>query len=145
MRSLVVSALTGMSVVLSACGGGGSTSDGVIFEGTLTQTGIGHSSAATVVSKHAPGLRIENVKICILGECSITDSMGQWGVQVSEFMGGKVAVTVNGHGIDSSVTADIPASAKDVTMALGRDGNTITVTGLLIDGEDHTGHNHHHE
>jgi uncharacterized protein involved in propanediol utilization len=95
--------------------------------------------------KHAPGVRIENVKVCVLDACSITDSMGQWGVNVEGFAGGEVLVSVNGHGIDSSVSTDIPASAKDVVMALGRDGNTITITKLIIDGEDHTGHNHGHD
>jgi hypothetical protein len=145
MRSILVSVLACLASAATACGGGGSSADGVIFEGTLTQTGLGHSSAATVATKHAPGVRIENVKICILGECSLTDSIGQWGLQVPDFGDGDVAITVNGHGIDSAVSVDIPASAKEVTIALGRDSNTITVTRLIIDGEDHSGHDHDHK
>lgn len=143
MRGLFV--LFSACVFLAACGGGsGSGSGGVVFQGTLTQT-VGHKVAVeSNVTKHAAGERIENVTICVLEQCSLTDGMGQWGVQVENFAGGPVTVTVNGHGIDTSATTSIPvpAASSEVTMDLGRDGNVVTITKLVIDGTDHTGHTH---
>jgi hypothetical protein len=134
-----------LSVVfsLTACGGG-SSSDGVVFQGTLTQKGEGHSTSDLTQAKHASGQRIDEVKICVLGECSITDGEGQWGVNVNEFSGGDVTVLVEGHGISSSVTTNIPDSPRDIVMDLEHSKNVISIAKLLVDGEDHTGHNHDH-
>lgn len=141
MRSLL--STLAISLVLSACGGGGGSSSGTVFEGTLTQTGPGHKSHP-VTLKHAVGTQIENVKICILGACSITDGKGQWGVHVENFVGGEVIVAIDGHGILTTASTSIPSTAKDVVMDLGRDGNTVTIIKLVIDGEDHSGHDHVH-
>ncbi len=140
LRNIVATFVLG--TLCAACGGGGGSSDGTVIQGTLTQSGIGHSAA--IAPKHSSGERIEEVKVCVLSECSITDGEGQWGVNVQNFAGGEVAVTVNGHGIDSQTTVSLPATARDVVIDLGRDGNVITVDKLLIDGEDHTGHDHEH-
>lgn len=136
-----------LSVVFmcAACGGGGSSSDGVVFQGTLTEQGSGHSAGFMAAAKHSAGQRIEDVKVCILGECSITDGEGQWGVNVGGFSGGDVTVVVDGHGINSSVAANLPASARDVVIDLDHAENVISIATLLIDGEDHTGHDHGHE
>jgi hypothetical protein len=133
-----------LGTLCAACGGsgGGESSEGTVIQGTLTQTGLGHS--AMLSAKHAAGERIEDVKICVLSECSITDGQGQWGVNVDNLPGGEVIVTVNGHGIDSQTSVFLPETAREVVIELGRDGNIITVSQLLIDGEDHTGHNHEH-
>lgn len=141
MRSLLIT-LT-LSLIFSACGGSGSSSSGTVFEGTLTQTGAGHKSGS-VALKHAIGARIEDVKICILGECSITDGEGRWGVNIENFAGGDIVVTINGHGIATTTSTSIPSTAKDVVLELGRDGNVVTIEKLFIDGEDHSGHDHDH-
>jgi hypothetical protein len=141
IHKIVVTLVLG--TICAACGGGGGeSSDGTVIQGTLTQTGAGHS--ATMSAKHAAGERIEDVKICVLSECSITDGEGQWGVNVDTIPGGEVAVTVTGHGIDSQTNVSLPTTARDVVIELGRDGNIITVNKLMIDGEDHTGHDHEH-
>lgn len=132
------------ATALSACGGGGSSSDGVVFQGTLTERGEGHSSAVEASLKHSAGERIGEVKVCVQGECSITDDNGQWGVQVSEFSGGDVAVTLDGHGITASVTTNIPSTAREVEIDIDHAGNEVSIAKLLIDGEDHTGHDHDH-
>jgi hypothetical protein len=130
--------------VCAACGGGGS-SDGTVFQGTLTERGSGHSSASKIVLRHSSGQTIGEVKICILGECSVTDDQGQWGVNVSAFAGGDVAVVLEGHGISTSVSTNLPATAKEVEMDLDHSGNSVTISKLMIDGEDHTAHSHDHE
>lgn len=140
MYKILVALFVGTLCV--ACNGGSGSSDGTIIQGTLTQTGAGHG--ATSSAKHAPGERIEEVKICILDQCSITDGAGQWGLNLENFVGGDVTVRVDGHGIASQTTVSLPASAREVYIDLGRDGNTITVDKLFIDGEDHSGHDHEH-
>lgn len=127
---------------LMACGGGGS-SDGTVFQGTVTEQGAGHA-AMTIVPKHSAGQAIGDVKVCVLGECSITDGEGQWGVNVSNFLGGDVAIVLDGHGISATVSTNIPASAREVQMDLDHKGNDVTIAKLVIDGEDHTGHPHDH-
>jgi hypothetical protein len=124
--------------------GGGSGDSGTIIEGTLTQKGSVVHSAGGVNVKHSDGERIEEVKICVATECSITDGNGQWGVNIPNFQGGEMPITVDGHGILGSTMISLPATAKDVQVDLGRNKNIITVEKLTIDGEDHTGHDHSH-
>jgi hypothetical protein len=138
MRFFVTSLIVS---ICAACGGG--SSDGTVFQGTVTEQGTGHSSMA-IGLKHSSGQRIGDVKVCVLGECSITDSEGQWGVNVSNFVGGDVAIVLDGHGISATVSTNIPASAKEVYMDLDHEGDEVTITKLLIDGDDHTGHSHDH-
>jgi hypothetical protein len=132
-----------IALTFSACSGGGSDSDGVVFQGAVTERGSGHSAEA-VIAKHSAGQRIGDVKVCILGECSITDDMGQWGVNVSDFTGGDISVVLEGHGISSSVVANLPSTAKDIEMDLDHANNVVSIAKLMIDGEDHTGHDHDH-
>ena len=127
----------------SACGGG-SGSDGVVFQGTLTERGGGHSSDK-IALKHSAGQRIGDVKVCILGECSITDEQGQWGVNVGEFAGGGVTIVLEGHGINTSAVTEIHSGARDIYMDLNHARGVVSITNLTIDGEDHTGHQHEDE
>jgi hypothetical protein len=138
-RVLFASLLVSMC---AACGGSGS-SDGTVFQGTVTERGPGHSEMA-IAPKHSAGQPIDDVKVCVLGECSITDSQGQWGVNVSNFAGGDIAIVLDGHGISASVSTNIPGSAKDVEVELDHSGDEVTIARLLIDGDDHTGHSHDH-
>jgi hypothetical protein len=148
MKKILALTLLLTLTTLTACGGGGSGSSGTVIEGTLTQKGsVVHSekTANIVNAKHSDGERIGDVKVCILNECSITDDNGQWGVNVNDFTGGDLPITLDGHGINASTKISLPASAKDVSVDLGRNANNITVEKLMIDGEDHTGHDHSHE
>lgn len=135
----------GLFVSLIACFalgcGGGSGSDGVVFQGTLTERGVGHA-VMNLSFKHLAGERISDVKICILGECSITDEQGQWGVNVGEFSGGQITIVLDGHGINSSVTTDIDEGAKEVSMDLNHNKGVVTVSNLTIDGHNHSEHDH---
>lgn len=131
MRLFFVSLLA----LFSACGGSGGSSDGTVIQGTLTERGIGHISTEEVSLKHSATEPLEDVKVCILGACSITDGLGQWGLNIDEFPGGDVPVVVEGHGINASVTVSVPVSARDVEMSLGHKANVITVERLIIDGE----------
>jgi hypothetical protein len=141
MRSLTIGSLL-LATVCLGCGGG-SGSDGVVFQGTLTERGTGHSKSVQVAAKHSSGQRIGEVKVCVLGACSITDDMGQWGVNVGEFAGGDVALVLEGHGINASVSAHIPADTKEVEIDIDHAGNKLSVAKLLVDGEDHTDHSGH--
>lgn len=132
-----------VTTAFAACGGGGGSSDGTVFQGTVTERGAGHSTMK-IVAKHSSGQRIGDVKVCVLGECSITDSEGQWGVNIQNFAGGDVAIILDGHGISASVATNIPASAREVEADLDHTGNEVTIAKLVIDGEDHTGHSHDH-
>lgn len=128
---------------LAACGGGSRSSDGTVVQGTLTERGTGHSKVG-IQAKHSSGERIGDVKVCVLDECSITDDLGQWGVNIENFPGGDITVVLDGHGISTSVSTNVPASAKDIEMDLDHAGNQVTIAKLMIDGEDHTGHSHDH-
>lgn len=130
MRLFFVSLLA----LCSACGGGGS-SDGTVIQGVLTERGDGHVSAQGVSLKHSATEPLEDVKVCILGECSITDGLGQWGLNIEDFPGGDIPVVVEGHGIDASVNVSLPASAREVEMNIGHSDNVITVESVIIDGE----------
>lgn len=128
--------------------GGGSDSSGTVIQGTLTQRGaVTHAASLAsqgLILKHGDGQRIGEVKVCILGECSITDDNGQWGVNIEPFPGGDLTVTLEGHGISGSANVSLPATAKEVELDFGRTKNVISVEKLIIDGEDHTGHDHSH-
>jgi hypothetical protein len=141
--------------VVSSLGCGGSSgADGSIIHGRLTQLSAGAhgeesdsakiSSADQLQLRHSEGQDIDGVKICLLGECSLTDSDGEWGVNVSEIPAGDILLTAQGHGIDSSVIINVPAGAGDVTVDLGNSAEGISVTALVVDGEDHTEHDHDH-
>ena len=142
MRSLLIA--FSLIVCSTGCNGGGGSSDGTIVQGVLTERGTGHASADEPSSKHSAGQQIEEVKVCVRSECSITDGAGQWGVNLDNFTGGEVEILVDGHGINSSTKVSLPPTAKEVELNLAHNKNTIAVEKLIIDGEDHTGHDHSH-
>jgi hypothetical protein len=141
MRSLTLASIFLASLCIGC--GGGSSSDGVVFQGTLIERGTGHSSGAQATLKHSAGEGIGEVKICVLGECSITDDKGQWGVNVGAFEGGDVSIVAEGHGIKASVSTHVPASATDVEIELDHSKNRLSIAKMLVDGEDHTDHSGH--
>lgn len=120
---------------LSACGGGSSDS-GMLIEGRLTQgeTG-GHLESAQL--RHGAGETIAEVAICALGECSTTDSNGQWGFVADEsYKGGDIVFTITGHGIDGTrITAPIPLGASSVVINFVRGENDdVEIDSLVADG-----------
>lgn len=129
-----------ISVLLCSCGGGGS-GDGMLIEGTLVEgRGVSHSAA-----RHAAGESIENVSVCALGDCSITDPDGRWGIIAPEdFPGGEVLISVNGHSIDASLTIDVPHGARHVNAALLRVDEGVALASLTVDGASEDD-DHHHE
>lgn len=141
-RSLI-SLTVGLLCILSSCGGGGGSGSGMLIEGTLTEAGgAGH---ATVLLRHSAGQRIENVQICALGECSTTDSEGQWGfVAPEEFHGGEVLFSLNGHGISQAATVVIQPGAEEVIIDFQHvEGGLIEATHVTTDGvTNHDNHDH---
>lgn len=144
MRKVLLSLF--FTAFCGACGGGGSGSsaDGTVLQGTLTERGVGHAAQQTAALKHSAGQRLEDVKVCVLSECSITDGEGQWGVNVENFPGGDVTIIVDGHGINAQTSVSLPATAKDIEIDIGHNSNVVTVEKLIIDGENHSGHDHSH-
>jgi hypothetical protein len=135
-----------ITILLSACGGGSSDS-GMLIEGTLTQNGGSHSEKH-ILTKHIDGELIENVKICALGECSITDGKGQWGFALnSSFNGGEVFFTINGHGINATTIVSIPSTANEVFLDLQHmEDGEVKAEHITIDGETmHNENEEHHE
>ena len=133
-------------LILTGCGGGGSSDSGMLIAGTLTEAGgVTHSKAA----RHGAGERIEEVEICALGECSTTDSEGQWGIVApEEFDGGNVLFSVVGHGIDTTLVVDIPEGASEVSLDLQHlEDGTIEAEHITADGETshHEAESHEHE
>ena len=135
---------------LSACSGGGSSDSGMLIEGSLTEAG-GASHSRIVQPKHSAGQRIENVEICALGECSVTDGEGQWGFVAGEgFAGGAVLFTIEGHGIDTSTVVNIPAGANDIFLDLAHlPGGVVHAQHITVDGvtqhNEVEGHDDHAE
>lgn len=119
------------------------------MHGTLTQLSSGaHSTSGHSTSglelRHSAGQNIDGVTICLLGECSVTDATGEWGVNVPEIPAGDILLTAKGHGIDSSLVINVPGGAADVTVVLGNSSEGISLTSLIVDGVDHTDHDHNH-
>lgn len=144
-RFLALGHLAVAVLCLSACGGGGSSDDGMLIEGTLTEAG-GADHSLSLVLRHDEGARIEEVEICALGQCSTTDGAGQWGFVAPEsFSGGAVSFTVVGHGIDTTTVVEIPADAGEVFLDLQHvEGGLVEAAHITVDGE--TTHNEeHHE
>lgn len=139
--------LFSICALLNACGGGSSDS-GMLIEGTLTEAG-GANHAHSLVLKHSVGQRIEGVTVCALGECSTTDSEGQWGFVAEEnFTGGDVLFTINGHGIDATTTVSIPEGANEVMLDFQHvEGGHIEAQHITADGETshHEDEGHEHD
>lgn len=124
-------------LIISGCGGGSSDS-GMLIEGTLTQ-GTGGAHAEALNFKHDDGERIDGVEVCALGECSPTDDAGQWGfVAGSDFSGGDVLFSFNGHGIDTGTVLHIPEGATDVVIDFRHTADgTVVAEHVTVDGEEH--------
>lgn len=122
---------------LSACGGGGGSSDsGMLIEGTLTEAGgAGHDRK--LIYAHTSGQRIENVEVCALGKCSTSDAQGQWGfVAPDSFNGGDVEFSIDGHGITTTSVVNIPAGASDVFIDFQHvEGGAVEAHHITVDGE----------
>ncbi len=125
-------------LIVAACGGSSSGS-GPVIEGTLTEAGgAAHNNA--VILKHSSGQKIESVTICALGECSVTDELGQWGFAGGELPGGDVLFTLNGHGIETTSKVNIPAGANEVFIDFQHvEGGAVKAEHVTVDGE--TSHN----
>lgn len=141
MKKLRSIALLALCSILSACGGSSGSSNEVLIEGTLTENGgAAHKYA---VLKHGSGQKIEEVTICTLGECSTTDSEGQWGFVVTDqALGTDVLFTVNGHGIATQTVVSLPAYGEEIFISFDHvAGGVVEVSNMLINGEDPE-HNH---
>jgi hypothetical protein len=115
---------------MTSCGGSGDSGNGMLIEGTLTEA----REAGHAALRHGAGDRIEDVTVCALGECSITDAEGRWGVIAPEtFSGGQVLFSVNGHFIESSLTVDVP-SAEHVFIDLRRVESGVEAHQVSIGG-----------
>jgi hypothetical protein len=143
----LLAGITLICLVITGCGGGGGSSDGgsrsreTIFYGALTERGSGHAMAlensiSKVSTKHVFGERLEGIRVCIVDTCSVTDISGRWGLNIKDFGGGVVTITVNGHGINSQVQFMVDVGTEDVNVDLAHKANTITVESLVIDGVD---------
>jgi hypothetical protein len=137
-----IALLSLLSLALVSCGGGSGGSSGILIEGQLTQGGsVSHS-----LLRHSAGQHIGEVEICALGECSVTDSEGQFGfLTPASYKGGEILLTVNGHGINTTVVADIPEVENDVNLQLVNNSGVVTVAQMLVDGLDASGISEEHE
>lgn len=143
-------------VALVCYGCGGSSSDsGMLIQGTLVQgsKAVIHSLQNILVNnRHEAGEAIENVQVCALGECSTTDLDGGWGFVANEqFKGGELLLSINGHGISSSLVVDIPAGAENVEISLEHhEDGSVHAHSVIADGvehqeEEHSSNEHPHE
>lgn len=128
-----------LALGLLSCGmvscGGGSGDSGTVLQGSLIEAGgAEHRSVPSL--RHGENQPIENVEICALGSCSITDDSGQWGFSAGELpANGTFLITVNGHGIATSTILELPADAHDVSMQLRHvAGGTIEAHDIVVDG-----------
>lgn len=126
---------------LLACGGGGSSDSGMLFQGKLTQGSAAHHK---LFLKHGAGEPIGNVTICALDGCTITDDAGEWGFVVeSEFAGGPVEFSIDGHGISAKTIIEVDAGANQVDVEFVHQGNgVVSAEEVVIDGHNHASHDH---
>lgn len=132
------------TLFLGACGGGGSSNSGMVIEGTLTEAG-GAADLGALNFKHSERERIEEVEVCALGKCSITDGAGQWGFQVGEdFTGGEAEFSFKGHGIDTTSVVAIEPGANDIFLDFQHlPGGHVEAVHITNDGE--TSHHENEE
>ncbi len=133
--------------MLAACGSDGGSDSELVIQGTLTQGGSGgHERIANGSLLHGAGSRIGEVTVCALGACSVTDSIGQWGFNTSsEFGGGEVLFTLDGHGIGDEVVVSIPEGASDVAIDFENTADGVKVEEMIVDGAEHDHDSHDHE
>lgn len=132
MKRISVSLL--LLLFVGACGSsGGDSSDGVVFEGQLTQ-GPEDSHSARI--KHGEDEPIEEVQICALGRCGTTDGKGTFGFSAPDsYTGGDVNFTVSGHNTEASVVVPVPMNSKDVYVHLEKHSSSkVIVHHLEVDG-----------
>lgn len=134
---------------LIGCGGSsdGSSNGGIIFEGQLIE-GVGVADERAVAQyRHGKDEPIEDVEICALGECSITDGTGNFGFRASEtFISGPALFTVKGHYTDASIVVDIPKGAQEVFVHLARiNEGQVELHHLEVNGERVSDHDHDHQ
>jgi hypothetical protein len=111
----------------------------MLIEGKLTEGG----GTAHKLFKHSAGETIEDVKICALGSCSTTDSMGQWGFSAPKsFKGGEVLFSIDGHGINTKTAVDIPMDAKEVFVHFEHNDGMVKVHHMDVDGRRMDEHSH---
>ena len=125
------------SSLLLGCGGSSNNSSGILIEGQLTQgESAAHDVANGLEKIHGAGENIESVEICALGECSTTDSAGNWGFIAPEsFNGGDVSFSIAGHGIDASAVVSIPQNSQNVFIHFEHgEANEITLHHFTVDG-----------
>lgn len=136
------------TLLLLSVGCGGESSDsGPLIEGTLTEGGVSsHSLQLAIGMRHSSGERIEEVQICALGKCSLTDTQGQWGFVIDqELPTGDIVLTAEGHGIVSQTTISVPPSAQEIFVDLEHEDGALVVNHLTIDGETQHFEGSHHE
>lgn len=127
--------------MLIACGGGGSAEDGMLLEGTLVQGA--ESSHGRLLLRHSAGEHIGEVRVCALGECSVTDDEGQWGfVAPDSYRGGPVSFSFDGHGITATTTVEVPEGTREAVVHFEHSAGSVTVRQLQADGLDLAGGTH---
>ena len=135
-RSMILPLLF-VPLCISCGGGGSSSSDGMVIQGTLIQGAeVAHAERLEAQVLHSASEPIENVEICALGECSRTDASGQWGFALSDaFTGGDVLFSIDGHGIADELSISIPQGAREVMVELENgEGAQVHVHEMIVDG-----------
>ncbi len=106
----------------AACGGG---SDEIAFSGTLVQ------DDAVARSGRSPAIGLQ---VCALGQCSITDGLGNWAFSVGDdtFEGGDVVFTVEGLDfISTAVVPNLNRQSDEVFVSFLLDANLqLTAIGV---------------
>ncbi len=122
--------------LLSACGGSSSNS-GVVLEGQITQGAEEMHVNSALLSRHGENEPIQDVEVCALGVCALTDSEGQFGMGLPEdYKGGEFLLSAKGHGIDNQIVLHLESNAKDVFVHLQNQDGKLTIHHLMINGEE---------
>ena len=169
--ALVLAGCDGDAKISTSGGGSGAVIQGSLTEGGGTNNGSGSGGGVVTAGSgvitgrnvvpsvmHSAGEPLEKVQVCVLGQCSTTDGLGQWGMAAPDsFAGGDALFTVNGHGIDSSLVVTLPIGASDIVVTLvHQPGAGVSASRVTADGEDtatgaddaehdHGSHEHEHE
>jgi len=130
-----------------ACGGsGGSSSEGLVLEGTLIQGE--DASHARLSPKHSGGQPIATVVVCALGACSETDELGHWGFLIEDgFSGTEIEFTFAGHGIDTQTIVPLVGNARDVFLEFSNIAGPDHLDAATDDGVEQpvSVEGHHHD
>jgi hypothetical protein len=117
----------------------------MVLSGLLTQGKAADHRSLQL--RHGENEGIEEVTVCALEQCSVTDGQGQFGFQLDEsFAGGDVLFTLRGHGIDDSLVVKLPAGADEVEVHFENDSNNKVklhhMTVLDDDSSEDDSHEH---